>query len=87
LPERYLDVVPELVFEVLSPTDRWREVRAKVTEYLNAGVTTVCVLNPATQAVHAYNNDLPDRVFRAEDELTLPEVLGEFRAPVRLFFE
>jgi Uma2 family endonuclease len=87
LPERYVDVVPELVFEVRSPTDRWREVRAKVTEYLDAGVTTVCVLDPATQAVHAYNNDLPDRVFRAEEELTLPEVLGDFRAPVRLFFE
>jgi Uma2 family endonuclease len=87
LPAGYLDVVPELVFEVRSPTDRWREVRAKVTEYLDAGVTTVCVLDPTAQTVHAYNNDLPDRVFRAEEELTLPEVLGDFRAPVRLFFE
>ncbi len=87
LPERYVDVVPELVFEVRSPTDRWREVLAKVIEYLDAGVTTVCVLDPARQTVHAYNNDLPDRIFRAEEELALPEVLGDFRAPVRLFFE
>jgi Uma2 family endonuclease len=87
LPEGYVRIVPELVFEVRSPTDRWRAVRAKVTEYLDAGVTTVCVVDPATQAVYAYNNDLPDRLFGADAELSLPEVLGDFRAPVQLFFE
>lgn len=37
-PRPYPDVAPELVFEVLSPDDRWREVLAKVAEYLKAGV-------------------------------------------------
>jgi Uma2 family endonuclease len=87
LPDCYLGAVPELVFEVCSPTDRWQKVRAKAMEYLDAGVTTVCVLDPTRQSVHAYNNDLPDRVFRADEELTLPELLGDFRPPVRLFFE
>jgi Uma2 family endonuclease len=87
LPDGYLDVIPELVFEVRSPTDRWREIRTKTTEYLDAGVITVCVLDSTTQTVHVYNNDLPDRVFKADQELTLPEVLGDFRAAVRLFFE
>jgi Uma2 family endonuclease len=87
LPAGYIDVAPELVFEVRSPTDRWRDIRAKVTEYLEAGVTTVCVLDSTTETVHAYNNDEPDRVFRAEEELTLPEVLPEFRTTVRSFFE
>jgi Uma2 family endonuclease len=86
-PEGYLSVPPELVFEVLSPTDWWREVRSKAMEYLETGVTTVCVLDPTRQEVHAYNNDVPDRVFKADEELTLPEVLTEFRAPVRSFFE
>jgi Uma2 family endonuclease len=86
-PGGYIDLAPELVFEVRSPTDRWRELRDKTTEFLNAGVTTVCLLDPTTQAIYAYNNDLPDRVFKAEEELTLPEVLADFRAPVRLFFE
>jgi Uma2 family endonuclease len=86
-PAGYLTVVPELVFEVLSPTDRWREIRAKAMEYLEAGVTTVCVLDPSRQEVHAYNNDVPDRVFKTDEELTLPEVLAEFRTQVRSFFE
>src|SRR5207247_6258383 len=39
LPRGYLQVVPELVFEVRSPTDRWGQILTKVGEYLEAGVT------------------------------------------------
>jgi Uma2 family endonuclease len=86
-PEGYLSVVPELVFEVLSPSDRWREVRSKAMEYLDAGVTTDCVVDPDRHEVHAYNNEVPDRVFKADEELTLPEVLVEFRVRVQPIFE
>lgn len=86
-PEGYLGVVPELVFEVRSPTDRWRDVMAKVIEYTDAGVRVVCVLDPRTQTAHVFTAEEQPRVFLADQELTLPEILGEFRAPVRLFFE
>jgi Uma2 family endonuclease len=33
LPRGYLPIAPELVFEVLSPTDRRGDVLAKVAEY------------------------------------------------------
>src|SRR5271167_495530 len=39
LPVGYLAVVPELVFEVRSPTDRWSRLFAKAAEYLEAGVS------------------------------------------------
>jgi Uma2 family endonuclease len=39
LPRGYLPVVPELVFEVRLPTNRWSRILAKVGEYLEAGVT------------------------------------------------
>ena len=87
LPEGYVIPVPELVFEVRSPSDRWSDMLAKVAEYLRAGVNVVCVLEPAAQTVHVFGADPPARVFGADQELTLPEVLGEFRAPVRSFFE
>ena len=38
--------VPELVVETLPHCDRWMNIHEKVTEYLNAGVTTVIVLDP-----------------------------------------
>src|SRR5690242_18336952 len=41
LPSGYPKVPPELVFEVRSPDDRWKNILTKVAEYLQAGVLTV----------------------------------------------
>jgi Uma2 family endonuclease len=87
LPAGYLDVTPDLVFEVLSPDDRWRNVLRKVTEYLEAGVQVVVVLDPERRRLHIFDGDEPTRILTDQDELTLPSVLGEFRVPVRRFFD
>ena len=54
---RYLDVVPDLVFEVLSPSDRWADVLEKMAEYLTAGVTVVCLVDPKSLTVMVYRGD------------------------------
>jgi Uma2 family endonuclease len=87
-PERPLEVAPELVFEVRSPTDRTGDVLLKVAEYLNAGVTVVVVLDPVLEAAAVFRqgDDFPQRMHNG-DELTLPDVLPGFAVPVRRFFE
>ena len=87
LPEGYLPVAPELVVEVRSPTDRWLQVIAKVGEYLNAGVTVVCVLDPDPETAHLFYSDQPTRVLTADEDWAVPERFGDFRVPVRRFFE
>jgi Uma2 family endonuclease len=88
IPAGYLPVPPELVFEVRSPTDRWSEILTRVGEYLKAGVLVVCVLDPQTETLIVYPGDEIQRVLSADDELTLPEVLGpDFRVPVRRFLD
>lgn len=87
LPRGYLPVPPELIFEVRSTGDRWREVHVKVGEYLAAGVTLVCVLDQQTETAHVFHSDQAPRVVTADQELTLPEVLADFRITVRRFFE
>ncbi|MCC6417830.1 MAG: Uma2 family endonuclease [Gemmataceae bacterium] len=87
MPDGYLPVAPELVFEVRSPTDRWKKVLAKVAEYLNAGVAVVCVLDAQTETAHAYFEDQPTQIFQADQELVLPELLPGFQVRVRRFFE
>jgi Uma2 family endonuclease len=87
LPEGYLQEAPDLVFEVRSAGDRWKKILGKVAEYLNAGVQAVCVLDQQTETAHAYYADLPVRIFQAEEDLVIPEVLGEFHAKVKRFFE
>jgi Uma2 family endonuclease len=83
----YLEVPPDLVIEVLSPDDRWRRVLAEVAEYLNAGVGVVGVLDPEGRTFHLYEGDRAVRVLAEDDELTLPDLLGDFRVAVRRFLD
>jgi Uma2 family endonuclease len=86
-PSGYLTVVPELVFEVRSPTDRWRKVLAKVLEYLEAGVKVVCILDQVSETVQIHRDEELPRTLHNSDELHLPDVLGDFRVSVQRFFE
>ena len=59
------DVLPDLVVEVRSQTDRWTEIINNVGEYLTAGVGIVCVLDPqSVQAFVFYSSDQPPRFYR-----------------------
>lgn len=88
LEQAYGPEVPELVVEVRSPHDRWREVHEKVAEYLAAGVTAVLVLDPDTSTAHVLHADQPTRVLGPEETLTLPDLLGEeFGVVVGRFFD
>lgn len=85
--DEYLDVPPDLVVEVLSPNDRWPEVLRKVAEYLAAGVAAVALLDPGRRTLHLYDGDEPVRILVEDDELTLPNLLGDFRVAVRQFLD
>ncbi len=79
--------VPELVIEVRSPGDSWRDIHVKVGEYLLAGVLKVVVLDPGSRRAHVFSVDEPPQTLNAEDELTLPGLLDGFRVPVHRFFD
>jgi Uma2 family endonuclease len=87
LPSDYSDVAPDLIFEVRSPSDRWPDILEKVAEYLQAGVLVVCVLDPESMQAHLYYPDGSSRILGPDDELTIPECLGDFHVAVRRFFE
>lgn len=86
-PRKYPNVAPELVVEVKSPSDRWRDIHSKVAEYLNLDVLVVCVLDPDTRTGRLYYPDQPDRTLGPDDELTFPECLSDFQVLVRNLFE
>jgi Uma2 family endonuclease len=87
LPDSYLDIPPDLIIEVLSPSDRWPNVLAKVAEYLDAGTTVVIVLDDQRRLAQVYRADGATRILVAGDELTVPELLGDFRVEIARFFE
>ncbi len=87
LPDRYLDAPPDLVVEVLSPSDRWPRVLAKVAEYLEAGTTLVIVLDDQRKEAHLYRADGAPRTLGAYESLAVPDLLGDFQVEVGRFFE
>ena len=87
LKQDYLDIAPELAFEVRSPDDRWSKLQAKVTEFLDAGVLVVCVVDPQDEFVLVYTPDEAPRKLTGDDVLKLPSVLPGFSLRVREFFE
>ena len=87
IPEKFADNTPDLVFEVRSPWDRWIDVIAKTTEYLEAGVSVVCVVDPKDQTVWIYRSDENPRSLTIDDEFALPDILPGLKIPIRQFFE
>ncbi len=71
----YAPIAPDLIAEVLSPSDRLSVVRAKIADWLAAGTTVALVVDPIHEAVFVHRADASveilagDDVFRAEDVL------------------
>jgi Uma2 family endonuclease len=85
-PIGYAGASPEIVFEVVSPSNTRREIARKTGEYLNAGVNVVCVVDPQYKTVNLHYPDLPDKALQGDELLTFVDLPG-FSAPVSRFFE
>ena len=86
LPDGYWPVSPELVIDIRSRSDRWKDILLKVAEYLSANVLTVAVIDPERQQVHLFS-DNETTVLEATELLTLPNVLPGFEVVVGRLFE
>ncbi len=82
----YFPGPPDLAVEVVSPSNRPADVRAKVAEFLAAGTRLVWVVDPEKRTVTAYRSLLSPRVFTEEEVLEGEDVLPGFRLPVREVF-
>lgn len=86
LPD-YLEVPPDALFEVLSPSNRRGYVQRKVAEYLDMGVPAVYVVDPDTSRIDCYFPDRPAEILAATDIFAGTGLLADFRVPVARFFE
>lgn len=86
VPDGPLTVIPELVFEVRSPSDSWTDVVEKVLDYLRAGVAVIVVLDPTTTSATVFRPDTRQDIFTADQTLTIPDVLPGFEVAVGTLF-
>ncbi|WP_439623142.1 Uma2 family endonuclease [Gemmata sp.] len=86
-PDGMLEVPPDLVIEVRSPSDLWTDALGKMLDYIRIGVPVVVILDPPTESASVYRPGTRQDIFEKDQTLTLPDVLPGFAVPVARFFE
>jgi Uma2 family endonuclease len=64
-----IEGAPVLAVEVLSPSDRMKDVRDKVREYLAAGVEWVWIVDPYFHTVTVHQPAAPPKMFNDQEML------------------
>lgn len=85
-PKGYLEVAPELIVEIVSPYDRWKEIQDKLNEYFAIGVLYVWLVEPEEQAVYLYTAPTILTKLTTGDVLRGEGVLASFELPLAVLF-
>lgn len=89
-PERdrrkFVEIPPDLVVEVNSPSDSASDVTDKVMTYLDAGVRLVWVIDPHRRVITVYTPDRNGRILTTSDHLDGGDVLPGFRVSIAEIF-
>jgi len=83
----FMEVAPELAVEVISPDDRWEDVRQKLEDYFSIGVQWVWVVEPENHAVLVYRSVTEMQRLSDSDSLTGEGALEGFTLRVASLFE
>ena len=86
-PKGFLEEAPDLVAEVMSPTDRWVEVQRKIAEYFATGVDRVWIVEPENRAVSVFVSATESHRLGEEDELVGEGALAGFSLRVARLFD
>jgi Uma2 family endonuclease len=86
---RPLALVPDLVIEVVSPTDKFSELDEKVDAYLLDGVRLIWVLDPQRRktTVHAPDLEQPQVLKKEDDVLDGGDIIPGFKIALSKLFE
>jgi Uma2 family endonuclease len=78
---------PDVVVEVLSPSDTSSAMQEKTLDYLNAGAKLIWLVDPTARTVTVVRADGTARILRARDTLQGEDILPGFSVAVSEFFD
>lgn len=81
----YLPLAPDLVAEVVSPSDRSSDIEAKIQSWLDAGVRVVPAVDPQLATIREYRSGSPIRAY-TDGFVDLGDVLAGFQLDVTELF-
>lgn len=80
LPDTFWEGAPDLAVEVLSPTDRSKDIYERVSDYLNAGARLLWIIDPCSEAGLVYRSgDVFPSLIGIDDLFDGEDVLPGFR--------
>jgi Uma2 family endonuclease len=82
VPVGYIDIAPDMLVEVLSPSNTAKQIRAKLKEYFAKGVRLVWVISPEDRTLTIYRTPDEGRLLHETATLTGEEVLPGFQCRV-----
>ncbi len=85
--EGYADLAPDLVVEVLSPSDRAGEVLAKIGDWLAAGTRFAWLIDPRRREARIFRADGSVSVIGEDGALDGEDVLPGFSCPLHAILQ
>jgi Uma2 family endonuclease len=82
LPTGFLRGAPDLVVEVLSPSETASDVQQKVRDYLEGGARLVWIVAPESRSLTVYRADGSARLVREGEEIDGEDVLPGMSLPL-----
>jgi Uma2 family endonuclease len=82
VPVGYIEVPPDLLVEVLSPSNTSKHIRAKLSEYFAKGVRIVWVIAPEDRTLTIYRAPEEGRLLHESATVTGEDVLPGFTCRV-----
>ena len=86
LPKAFSEIVPDLIVEVVSPSNTAAEIQGKVREWIEAGARLVWVVYPVSRTVEVIRSLLDRETLSPGDTLDGGAVLPGFSCPVEEIF-
>lgn len=82
----FLEAAPELVVEILSPYERWKDMEQKIRDYFSIGVEQIWIIEPAKKiiTIHYSLDDIKE--FYEKDTLNGQKSLKGFTLEVASIF-
>lgn len=86
VPSSYSDTIPDIVVEVVSPSDRAGQIQTKIEQWIEHGVKLVWLVHPERRSITVYRSLNEVHVLHEDDTLTGDPVLPGFSCPVADIF-
>ena len=82
----YAEVVPDLVVEIVSPSDTRRWARDRAQMWLDYGAPLVWMVHPDTRTIDVYRSGVATLTLHESDSLDGHDILPGFTCPVSTIF-